>query len=103
MRKRNVPDLKPRPARHVTALTAMAMLAGTFGIQSCDDEVLTGQPSWLGNSIYERLAEDGNYTTTLRLIATPGRRPCSAEPAQRRFLWLTTLRTSGGSRTTRGE
>lgn len=68
MRKRNVPDLKPRPARHVTALTAMAMLAGTFGIQSCDDEVLTGQPSWLGNSIYERLAEDGNYTTTLRLI-----------------------------------
>ena len=41
MRKRNVPDLKPRPARHVTALTAMAMLAGTFGIQSCDDVFLT--------------------------------------------------------------
>jgi uncharacterized surface protein with fasciclin (FAS1) repeats len=30
--------------------------------------VLTGQPSWLGNSIYERLEEDGQYKTMLRLI-----------------------------------
>jgi len=30
--------------------------------------MLTGQPSWLGNSIYERLQEEGNYTTLLRLV-----------------------------------
>lgn len=39
-----------------------------FALQGCQDDVLTGQPSWLGNSIYERLEEDGNYTTMLRLI-----------------------------------
>ena len=37
-------------------------------LPSCQDELLTGQPSWLGNSIYERLAEEGNYETTLKLI-----------------------------------
>jgi uncharacterized surface protein with fasciclin (FAS1) repeats len=42
---------------------------GTWTVQSCkDDYTLTGQPSWLGNSIYERLQEDGNYTTLLRLV-----------------------------------
>lgn len=44
------------------------VLGGAFALQSCDDDMLTGQPSWLGNSIYERLQEDGNYQTTLRLI-----------------------------------
>lgn len=68
MRKKNTPDIKSRSTRHVTALTTMALLAGSLGMQSCDDDVLTGQPSWLGNSIYERLAEDGNYTTVLHLI-----------------------------------
>lgn len=39
-------------------------------MQSCkdDDLILTGQPSWLGNSIYERLQDEGNYKYTLRLI-----------------------------------
>lgn len=37
-------------------------------LPSCQDELLTGRPSWLGNSIYERLAEEGNYETTLKLI-----------------------------------
>ena len=39
-------------------------------MQSCkdDDLILTGQPSWLGNSIYEWLQEEGNYKYTLRLI-----------------------------------
>jgi hypothetical protein len=42
---------------------------GSWTVQSCKDEyTLTGQPSWLGNSIYERLQEDGNYTTLLRLV-----------------------------------
>ena len=51
------------------ALAACGLLIGTAMLQSCkDDDVLTGQPSWLGNSIYERLQDEGKYTTTLRLI-----------------------------------
>ena len=49
-------------------VAACGLLMGAWTVQSCSDDVLTGQPSWLGNSIYERLQEDGNYTTLLRLI-----------------------------------
>lgn len=44
------------------------MLSTAFAFNACDDEMPEGQPSWLGNSIYERLTEEGNYTTTLKLI-----------------------------------
>ena len=47
---------------------AMGLMLGAAAMQSCSDDLLTGQPSWLGNSIYEELEEDGNYTTTLKLI-----------------------------------
>lgn len=47
---------------------AAAVMAGAFTVQSCTDDVLTGQPSWLGESIYEELQKQGNYTTMLRLI-----------------------------------
>jgi len=50
------------------ALAACGLLVGASVLQSCQDDVLTGQPSWLGNSIYERLQDEGNYTTVLRLI-----------------------------------
>ncbi len=52
------------------ALAACALLIGASVMQSCkdDDLILTGQPSWLGNSIYERLQEEGTYKYTLRLI-----------------------------------
>ena len=58
-----------RQGRRV-ALIACGLLMGVWSLQSCKDEdlILTGQPEWLGNSIYERLQEDGNYTITLRLI-----------------------------------
>ncbi len=57
-----------RQERTVTAVAACCLLMGAWTVQSCKDEyTLTGQPSWLGNSIYERLHEDGNYTTLLRL------------------------------------
>lgn len=51
-------------------LLACGLLMGVWSLQSCkdDDTLLTGQPDWLGNSIYERLSDDGNYTTVLRLI-----------------------------------
>ena len=55
--------------RHQLALAALGLLVGATVLQGCkDDDVLTGQPSWLGNSIYERLEEDGQYKTMLRLI-----------------------------------
>ena len=51
-------------------LVACGLLMGVWSMQSCkdDDTLLTGQPDWLGNSIYEQLSNDGNYTTVLRLI-----------------------------------
>lgn len=52
-------------------LSALAAFVA-LGFQSCTDDLLEGQPSWLGNSIYERLQEEGNYKTTLRLIDDMG-------------------------------
>ncbi len=53
------------------ALAACTLLIGTSMMTSCvdkDENIHTGQPDWLGNSIYERLQEEGNYTYMLRLI-----------------------------------
>lgn len=62
--------MKSKTMKHLFCRSAFAAcLMGTAVMwQSCEDENLTGQPSWLGNSIYERLQEEGNYTTTLKLI-----------------------------------
>ena len=39
------------------------------GLTACGEkDELMDEPSWLGNSIYERLKDDGNYQYTLRLI-----------------------------------
>ena len=38
------------------------------GLTSCSDDLLEGQPSWLGGSIYEELERRGNFTETLKLI-----------------------------------
>ena len=56
-----------------------------LSLQSCkdDDNVLTGQPDWLGNSIYERLQEEGNYTTVMRLIDDLGQREVLAHTGSR--------------------
>ncbi len=58
------------------AVAACGLLLGAGMMQSCEKEILTGQPEWLGNSIYERLQEgitvnDGSkktFNTTLQLI-----------------------------------
>lgn len=53
------------------AIATCSLLIGASALHSCKDqdhEALTGQPEWLGNSIYERLQEEGNYTNMLRLI-----------------------------------
>lgn len=51
-----------------TVFAALALLASSGLTQSCTDDVLEGQPSWLGNSIYEQLENYGNYKYTIRLI-----------------------------------
>lgn len=71
-----------------------AMLASgclfMLGLQSCDKEVLTGQPEWLGNSIYERLEEgidvDGkkqSFDVTLKLIEDLGLKEVLAHTGSR--------------------
>ena len=53
----------------VRPVFAVGLMLGCVGaLQSCSDDTLTGQPSWLGNSIYEELQKDGKYTVTLKLI-----------------------------------
>lgn len=47
---------------------AIGLMLGSVAMQSCSDDTLTGQPSWLGNSIYDELQKAGNYTVMLRLI-----------------------------------
>lgn len=51
-------------------LVACGLLMSAWTLQSCkdDDTLLTGQPDWLGNSIYERLESEGSYKTVMRLI-----------------------------------
>ena len=62
--------MESKSMRHLFCRSAFAAcLMGTaVMLPSCQDNLLTGQPSWLGNSIYERLQEEGNYKTTLKLI-----------------------------------
>ena len=68
MRKEKQGHMSLRRAGRL-ALTCCGLLMGVWFMQSCEDEyLLTGQPSWLGNSIYEQLQTEGEYTTLLRLI-----------------------------------
>ena len=66
MKRKTIATRKRRWAAR--ALCGLLLGATVASLSSCKDDVLTGQPEWLGNSIYERLQEDGNYTTVLRLI-----------------------------------
>ena len=50
-------------------------LSFSVALTSCSEkDELMDQPSWLGNSIYERLQEDGGYQYTLRLIDDLGQK-----------------------------
>ena len=66
MKQKTITTKKRRWA--VRAACALLVGASVAPLGSCSDDVLTGQPEWLGNSIYERLQEEGKYTTVLRLI-----------------------------------
>lgn len=51
------------------AIAAMGVcLVGAWTLQSCDNDDLEGQPTWLGESIYEQLQQEGEFKNMLRLI-----------------------------------
>lgn len=70
----------------LSMLLACSLMMGTTVFTSCadrDDDVLTGQPDWLGNSIYERLEQDGNYPEMLRLIDDMGQHETMSKTGSR--------------------
>lgn len=72
--------------RRWTVRATCGLLLGAtvaLSLQSCSDDVLTGQPEWLGNSIYERLQEEGNYSTVIRLIDDLNQREVLAHTGSR--------------------
>lgn len=50
---------------------SVLFFGGTMALSSCQDDLLTGTPEWLGSSIYEELEERGAFTQTLALINDP--------------------------------
>lgn len=81
---------------------AVGLLIGAFSFQSCSDDLLTGQPSWLGNSIYEELQNQGNYTYTLRLIDDLGLTEQMSHTGSLTILSPMTRLMINGSRLTNG-
>lgn len=59
-------NLKLRFTRFAGSVSAALLLGGV--LSGCSDDLLTGQPSWLGESIYQELESRGNFTETLKLI-----------------------------------
>ena len=49
-------------------------LHSSLFISCAEKDELMEEPSWLGNSIYDRLQEEGNYSYTLRLIDDLGQK-----------------------------
>ena len=62
-------NIKSKMGRFTFSACALFLASGMF--VACEDELLTGTPSWLGSSIYDELAKRGNFQTTLRLINDP--------------------------------
>ena len=54
----------------------VALLTGSgLTLTSCSEkDELMDEPSWLGNSIYERLNDEGSYRYTLKLIDDLGQK-----------------------------
>ncbi len=58
--------LKRRITRFLRYSFALLLLGAVTA--GCQDDLLVGTPSWLGESIYEELEQRGNFTETLKLI-----------------------------------
>ena len=64
--------LKRRLTHGVSTFVAAFLIAGGAVLNtSCQDDLLTGTPSWLGSSIYEELESRGSFKQTLALINDP--------------------------------
>lgn len=59
-------NLKLKFTRLAGSVGAVFLLSASMS--SCQDDLLTGMPSWLGESIYAELEQRGNFTETLKLI-----------------------------------
>ena len=59
-------NIKRKMSRFTYSACALCLFGGMF--VSCEDELLTGTPSWLGSSIYDDLEKRGYFKTTLDLI-----------------------------------
>ncbi len=59
-------NLKLKFTRLAGSVGAVFLLSASMS--SCQDDLLTGMPSWLGESIYAELESRGNFTETLKLI-----------------------------------
>jgi len=57
-------NIKSKMGRFTYSACALFFAGGL--LVSCEDELLTGMPSWLGSSIYEELEKRGNYKTMFR-------------------------------------
>ncbi|MCF0202364.1 MAG: fasciclin domain-containing protein [Bacteroidaceae bacterium] len=74
LKRASVQNASRRNLAKMLAAAGLMLGAGVF--QSCQKDILTGQPEWLGNSIYERLQEGfastdqtpHTFNTTLNLI-----------------------------------
>ncbi len=58
--------LKRRITRFLRSSCALIVLGGMC--VACEDDLLVGTPSWLGESIYDELEQRGDFTETLKLI-----------------------------------
>ncbi len=58
--------LKRRITRFLRYSFALLLLGAVTA--GCQDDLLVGTPSWLGESIYDELEQRGNFTETLKLI-----------------------------------
>ncbi|MBQ9286702.1 MAG: hypothetical protein IJ209_10555 [Bacteroidaceae bacterium] len=64
--------LRRRLTRGVSSVVAVFLFGGAgLALSSCQDDLLTGTPSWLGSSIYEELESRGSFKHTLALINDP--------------------------------
>ncbi len=49
-------------------LSLVVPFVGAAAFTSCSDDLLTGTPSWLGESVMDELETRGNFTETIKLI-----------------------------------
>lgn len=65
-----------RKIKHYSLVVALSLTLGGVGsFTSCSEkDELMDEPSWLGNSIYDWLKDQGNYSYTMRLIDDLGQK-----------------------------